>query len=229
MTIPVVLGGLFALFAILWYTTKKKDQKRPFAIIAVLALAGAAFTGGYISLATAPATQGPGVPAGQWKATFSAFDDGPAVSTIIVAPDGTHVDVYIAHSSYTATAWNATMNVFNENQATQNTQPYAVQLTYGTVNSVISASTGANYPILGLLSDGKTYNVVWSAVSSAPTPTSISPGVYQASFTSLQNGQEKAVLTVNNPAFGAMTVGQTYEVDLMIGGIALPIYVHPTT
>lgn len=230
LTIPIVLAGAGVVLLFVGYRTRKKEDKTLWYVLGAAALAGFAVTGGYITFASAPSsTQNPTVPSGLWTATFAAFDDGAGVSTIILAPDGTHVDVYIAHSTYTATAWNATINVFNENQNTQNTQPYKVQLTYGAMDSVIAASTGANYPIIGLLSDGKTANIVWSAVSSAPTPTSISPGVYQASFTSLQNGQEKAVLTLNTASFAAMTVGQSYTVNLMVGGIALPINVHPTT
>ncbi len=208
----------------------------------MLAAAGFAISGGYISLAAAPSTGGGGgggAPAGVWKATIASFTDaGTDIATVIVAPDGTHVDLYINHATYggtggagtgNPTTWNATINVFNMNTATQNTQPYAVQMTYGAVFVVQNVAAGTSLPNLALLSDGKTSNVVWSAVSSAPTPTSVSPGVYQASFTSLQNGQEKAVLTLNRACFNSMTVGQTYETDLVVGGVTLPIYVHPTS
>ena len=225
-------AGLVLLFV--GYRTRKKEDKTLWYVLGVAALAGFAVTGGYITLASAPSTQvpPPTVPAGVWKATFAAFTDASSeIATTIISPDGTHVDLYITKGTYgnlNPTTWNATINVFNMNTNTQNTQPYAVQMTYGSVFTVQKISTGSNYPNLGLLSDGKTYNVVWSAVSSGPTPTVVSPGVYQASFTSLQNGQEKAVLTLNGACFAAMTVGQVYETDLTVGGITLPIFVHPT-
>lgn len=231
-------AGLILLFV--GYRTRKKEDKTLWYVLGVAALAGFAITGGYITLASAPSTQtqNPPVPPGVWKATIATVTDaGTNVATIVVAPDGTHVDLYFARATYSKpnpTTLNVTVNVFNMNSATQNTQPYLAQMTYGTVQSVLAPASGVSYPLLGLLSDGKTYNVVWSAVSSAPTPTVISPGVYQASFTSLQNGQEKAVLTYNGgtsstATFTSMIVGQVYEADLVVGGVTLPIYFHPTS
>lgn len=239
LTIPIVLAGAGLVLLFVGYRTRKKEDKTLWYVLGVAALAGFAVTGGYITFASAPSQQAPPptAPAGIWKATFAAFTDASSeIATTIISPDATHVDLYIVHGTYggatgtgNPTTWNATINVFNMNQATQNTQPYLVQLSYGSVYSVQSVAAGTSYPALGVLSDGKTFNVVWSAVSSAPTPTVISPGTYQASFTSLQNGQEKAVLTLNRANFGAMTVGNVYELDLTVGGITLPIFVHPTS
>ncbi len=228
-------AGLILLFV--GYRTRKKEDKTLWYVLGVAALAGFAVTGGYITLASAPSTQGPTtvVPTGIWKVTIATVTDGDshaAPSTIIVAPDGTHADIYLVRSTYddaNPATFNVTVNVFNQNSATQNTQPYRATLTYGTIGQVLAIASGASYPIASLLTDGKTYNVVWVAVGGAPTPTSEGLGVYSAAFTSLQNGQEKATITYNKPAFTAMTVGQQYEIDLVVAGVTLPVYFHPTS
>lgn len=231
LTIPVVLGIAGAALVLLGYRSKKKEDKTLLYALGVIALAGFAISGGYISLATS--TTGAGgntvqTPVGTWKITVAACDDGAGVSSISVKADGSQCQLDINSTAYAATQLNVTVNIFNQNP-TQTTQPYAAQMTYGAISSVPAPASGASYPLVGFLSDGVTYNINWTAVGSAPTASSLGLGVYTATFTSLDNGQEKATINFNTAAFAQMVVGNDYTINLVVAGVTLPVVIHASS
>lgn len=232
MSIPVVLAGAGIVLLFVGYRTRKKEDKTLWYVLGVAALAGFAISAGYITFATSPGTQTQGntvqTPVGLWHIIISACDDGAGVSSITVKPDGSQCQLDINHTAYAATSLNVTISIVNQNP-TLTTQPYAATLTYGAIDSVSAPASGASYPLVGFLSDGKTSDIVWAAVSSAPTPVSLGLGVYTASFTSQDSGQEKATVTFNTAAFAQMVVGNDYTINLTVAGVTLPVVFHASS